>query len=278
MSTGTSSGVVVRRDVEHVAEVVLDRPEALNAVSTALGRQLTSVLRELAADAGVWAVVLSSSNDRAFCVGADLKERADFDDDQLLAQRPVIRAMFASVRDLPMPVVAAVTGFALGGGFELALSCDVIVADATAVFGLPEVTVGLVPGGGGTQLLARRVGTGVAADLVLSGRKVGAPEASRIGIVDRLVEGRDDERTDGERRDGERTARQTALDVAVAIAANSPVAVRAAKRALHDGLGRPLVAGLEIEDTAWHAAAVSADRREGITAFAEKRPPQWSGT
>jgi enoyl-CoA hydratase/carnithine racemase len=263
MSTGTSSGVVVRRDVEHVAEVVLDRPEALNAVSTALARQLTGVLRELAADAGVWAVVLSSSNDRAFCVGADLKERADFDDDQLLAQRPVIRAMFASVRDLPMPVVAAVTGFALGGGFELALSCDVIVADATAVFGLPEVTVGLVPGGGGTQLLARRVGTGVAADLVLSGRKVGASEASRIGIIDRLLE---------------RTARQTALDVAVAIAANSPVAVRAAKRALHDGLGRPLAAGLEIEDTAWHAAAVSADRREGITAFAEKRPPLWSGT
>jgi enoyl-CoA hydratase/carnithine racemase len=176
--------------------------------------------------------------------------------------------MFASVRDLPMPVVAAVTGFALGGGFELALSCDVIVADTTAVFGLPEVTVGLVPGGGGTQLLARRIGTGAAADLVLSGRKVSASEASRMGIVDRLLDG----------TDGEPSARQTALEVAVAIAGNSPVAVRAAKRALHDGLGRPLAAGLEIEDAAWHAAAVSADRREGITAFAEKRPPRWSGT
>jgi enoyl-CoA hydratase/carnithine racemase len=264
MSTGTSSGVVVRRDVEHVAEVVLDRPEALNAVSTALALQLTGVLRELAADGDVWAVVLSSSNDRAFCVGADLKERADFDDDQLLAQRPIIRAMFASVRDLPMPAIAAVAGFALGGGFELVLSCDVIVADATAVFGLPEVTVGLVPGGGGTQVLVRRVGTGGAADLVLSGRKVGASEASRIGIVDRLVESG--------------AVRQAALDVGTAITANSPVAVRAAKRALHDGHGRPLAAGLVIEDAAWHAAAVSADRREGITAFAEKRPPRWSGT
>ena len=234
------------------------------ATSTALALQLTGVFRELAADAGVRAVVLSSSNERAFCVGADLKERADFDDDQLLAQRPVIRAIFASVRDLPMPAIAAVAGFALGGGFELALSCDVIVADATAVFGLPEVTVGLVPGGGGTQLLVRRVGTGGAADLVLSGRKVGASEASRIGIVDRLVESG--------------AARQAALDVGTVIAANSPVAVRAAKHALRDGHGRPLAAGLEIEDAAWHASAVSADRREGITAFAEKRPPRWSGT
>jgi enoyl-CoA hydratase/carnithine racemase len=236
MSTASSSGVVVRRDLEHVAEVVLDRPDALNAVSTALALWLTGELQGLAADAGVWAVVLSSSNDRAFCVGADLKERAGFDDDQLLAQRPVISAMFASVRDLPMPVVAAVAGFALGGGFELALSCDLIVGDATAVFGLPEVTVGLVPGGGGTQLLARRVGTGVAADLVLSGRKVAASEASRIGIVDRLVDSG--------------AARQTALDLAVAIATNSPVAVRAAKRALRDGFGRPLAAGLELEDAA----------------------------
>jgi enoyl-CoA hydratase/carnithine racemase len=258
-----SAGVVVRRHGEHVAEVVLDRPDALNAVSTALAEQLTGVLQALAADDGVRALVLSSSNDRAFCVGADLKERAGFDDEQLLAQRPIIRALFAAVLGLPMPAVAAVAGFALGGGFELALSCDVIVADGTAMFGLTEVTVGLVPGGGGTQLLARRVGVGRAADLVLSGRKVQAAEAFRLGVVDRLVD--------------VGAARDSALELATAMAANAPLAVRQAKYALRDGFGVGLRVGLEIEDAAWRAAAVSADRREGISAFTEKRAPKWSG-
>lgn len=262
MST-ESAGVVVLRVADHVVEVVLNRPSALNAVSTALAVELTVVLRELAADATVRAVVVSSSHDRAFCVGADLKERAGFSDDQLLAQRPVIRSLFSAVRDLPMPAIAAVGGFALGGGFELALSCDLIVAGAAAVFGLTEVTVGLVPGGGGTQLLARRVGASRAADLVLTGRKVDATEALRLGIVDRLG--------------GAGAARDLALEVASAIAANSPLAVRHAKYAVRAGLGLPLAEGLAIEDAAWRAAAVSADRREGISAFTEKRPPNWSG-
>jgi enoyl-CoA hydratase/carnithine racemase len=260
----TSSGVVVRKYADHMVEVLLDRPRAMNALSSALAEYLTGILRQLAVDAKVRAVVLSSSSERAFCVGADLKERADFSDEQLLAQRPKIMALFASVLDLPMPVVAAVAGFALGGGLELALSCDVIVADGTAVLGLTEVTVGLVPGGGGTQLLARRIGAGRAADLILSGRRVDAREALRLGVVDRLV--------------AAGSARQVALDLAATMAANAPLAVRQAKHALRRGVGVPLSDGLEIEDAAWRAAAVSADRREGITAFTEKRPPRWSGT
>jgi enoyl-CoA hydratase/carnithine racemase len=263
MSSELPAGVLVRRAGEYVVEVVLDRPSALNAVSTPLAIELTSVLREIGADSTVRAVVLASSHSRAFCVGADLKERAGFSDDQLLAQRPVIRALFAAVLDLPTPAVAAVGGFALGGGFELALSCDLIVADADAVFGLTEVTVGLVPGGGGTQLLARRVGSGRAADLVLTGRKVDAAEALRLGIVDRWAE--------------VGTVREVALEVALAFAANSPLAVRHAKQALRAGLGVPLAEAFEIEDAAWRSAAVSADRREGISAFTEKRPPNWSG-
>ncbi|HEY0870882.1 MAG TPA: enoyl-CoA hydratase-related protein, partial [Acidothermaceae bacterium] len=139
MTSMPADGVVVRQPAEHVVEVVLDRADALNALSTALAEQLTGVLRDLARDDRVRAVVLSSSNDRAFCVGADLKERAGFDNEQLLAQRPVMRALFSSLLALPMPAIAAVTGFALGGGFELALSCDLIVAEASAVFGLTEV-------------------------------------------------------------------------------------------------------------------------------------------
>jgi enoyl-CoA hydratase/carnithine racemase len=257
------SGVLMWRPSEHVVELILDRPGALNAVSTELAEHLGGVLRALAADAAVRAVVLSSSQERAFCVGADLKERAGFSNEQLLAQRPVIRAMFGSLLELPMPVIAAVGGFALGGGFELALSCDLIVADASAVFGLTEVTVGLVPGGGGTQLLARRIGAGRAADLVFTGRKVDAQEASRLGIVDRLAV--------------DVHVRQLALDVAATVERNSPLAVRHAKHALRTGFGLSLTEGLEIEDAAWRAAALSADRREGIAAFTEKRAPRWSG-
>ena len=262
--TVSPAGLKVCRHGDHVVEVVLDRPDALNAVSTRLAVELTETLRGLADDPTVRAVVLSSSNDRAFCVGADLKERAKFTEDDLLRQRPVIRALFGAVVGLPIPAVAAVQGYALGGGFELALSCDVIIADPSAVLGLTEVTVGLVPGGGGTQLLARRIGVGAAADLILTGRKVAAEEAYRLGVINRLVEpGR---------------ARDVAVELATAAANNSPIAVRNAKRAIRTGFGLPLAAGLEIEDAAWRAAAVSADRVEGIAAFAEKRSPRWSGT
>jgi enoyl-CoA hydratase/carnithine racemase len=244
-----------------IAEIALDRPAALNAIDSALARRLAVVCGEIAADAGVRAVVLSAAGDRAFCVGADLKERNRMTDAEFMAQRPVIRAAFDGLRALPQPVVAAVHGFALGGGCELALSCDLIVADETAVFGLPETTVGLVPGGGGTQLALRRLGAGRAADLVLTGRKVGIDEAGRIGLVDRRVPA------------GQ--AREQAIGVALTIAGNSPVAVRAAKRAMREGWGAGLAAGLEIEDSAWRTAAASADRREGIAAFAEKRAPNW---
>jgi len=255
------TGIDVRRHGDYVVEVVLDRPDALNAISTSVAQALIAATRDLVSD-DVRAVVLSSSSPRAFCAGADLKERADFSDDQLLAQRPVIRDLFASVRDVAVPTIAAVEGYALGGGFELALSCDVIVADQTAVFGLTEVTVGLVPGGGGTQLLPRRIGAGAAAEVVLSGRKVGADEAFRRGIADRLVPA------------GQ--AREAALELAATIAGNSPIAVRGAKRALRVAFGEPN-SGLAVEGASWHAAAVSADRREGIAAFNEKRPPKWSG-
>ena len=150
--------VVVRRHEgqEHVAELVLDRPKAMNAVSTAMARALAEACDALAADPVVRVTVLTSSHDRAFCVGADLKERNSFSDAELVRQRPTARAAYTGVLELPMPAVAAVHGFALGGGFELALACDVIVADRTAVVGLPEVSVGVIPGGGGTQLLPRR--------------------------------------------------------------------------------------------------------------------------
>ena len=161
-------------------------------------------------------------------------------------------------------MIAAVHGYALGGGCELALSCDLIVADETAVFGLPETTVGLVPGCGGTQLAMRRLGAGRAADLVLTGRRVNAAEAERIGLADRLVPAGQPRTTTRWSWPGRSRA-------------NSPVAVRAAKRAMRQGWGIGLAAALEVEDAAWRTAALSADRREGIAAFNEKRG-RWPGS
>jgi enoyl-CoA hydratase/carnithine racemase len=254
---------VSRHPGGRVAEITLDRPEAMNSVSSAMAGELTRACAEIAAAPEVRVVVLSAAGERAFSAGADLKERAGMTDADILRQRHAIRATFGALLALPQPAIAAVHGFALGGGCELALSCDLVVADATAVFGLPEVTVGLVPGGGGTQLALRRLGPGRAADLVLTGRRVGIDEAERIGLVDRRVPAG---------QDG-----PAALELAGQIAANSPVAVRAAKRAIRHGWGVSLEAGLDVEDAAWRTAALSADRREGIAAFVEKRRPAWPG-
>jgi len=246
-----------------VVELILDRPAARNAISTAMARSLAAACGDVAGNSSVRAVVLSGAGDAAFCVGADLKERGAFTDADLLRQRPIFRAAFGGVLELPQPTVAAVHSYALGGGLELALCCDLIVADETAVFGLPEVTIGLVPGGGGTQLALRRLGASRAADLVLTGRRVAMDEAEKLGLVDRRVSAG--------------TARAAALELAHQIAANSPVGVRAAKRALRHGAGVDLAAGLDIEDAAWRTVALSADRKEGIAAFNEKRTPNWPG-
>ncbi|WKX70768.1 enoyl-CoA hydratase/isomerase family protein [Streptomyces sp. XD-27] len=247
----------------HVAELVLDRPKAMNAVSTEMARCIGAACTALAGDPGARVVVLTSTHERAFCVGADLKERNSLTDAELGRQRPLARAAYTGVLELPMPTIAAVHGYALGGGFELALSCDVIVADPTAVVGLPEVSVGVIPGGGGTQLLPRRVGAARAAELIFTARRVAAGEARELGLVDQLAaEGQD---------------REEALALAARIAANSPVGLRAAKKALRLGHGLDLRTGLEVEDAAWRSVAFSGDRAEGVAAFNEKRTPEWPG-
>lgn len=246
-----------------VAEIVLNRVEALNSVSTAMAIAIADACGRVARDKAVRCAVVTSAHPKAFCVGADLKERNSFTDADLMAQRPVARAAYRSVLDLPMPAIAAVDGFALGGGMEIALSCDLIVAGADAVVGLPEVSVGVIPGGGGTQLMLRRIGPAKAADLIFTARRLTAAEALALGVVDRVTDA------------GE--AREYALGMASTIAAHSPVGLRNAKVALRRGAGVDLESGLEIEDGAWRATAFSGDRREGVAAFAEKRAPKWPG-
>ncbi|REF30441.1 enoyl-CoA hydratase/isomerase family protein [Calidifontibacter indicus] len=256
--------ITVRREGEgHVAEIVLDRPEAMNAISTAMAQELGDATRELAADPQVRCVVVTSSHEKAFCVGADLKERNGFSDADLIAQRPIARAAYTGVLDLPMPTIAAVDGFALGGGSEIALSCDIIVAGESATLGLPEVSVGVIPGGGGTQLLQRRIGWGKAARAIFSAQKFTAARAAELGFVEELVPA-------GQARD-------RALELAEQIAENSPIGLRNAKKAMRLGADADLHAGLEIEDACWRATAFSPDRAEGVRAFAEKRAPRWPG-
>jgi enoyl-CoA hydratase/carnithine racemase len=247
----------------HVATVTLNRPEALNAISGQMANELGGALLQAAAQPDAWVVVLAAAGDRAFCVGADLKERSRLDDTGWMRNRILMRAMFDSLRALPQPTIASVFGHALGGGFELALSCDLIVAAGDAVFGLPEVRVGIVPGGGATQLLTRRLGPARAKDLIFTSRRISGQEAYDLGIVARVVE---------------RGALSSAtMEMAEEICASSPVGVREAKLAIDRALDVPLDAGLELEDVAWRRAVASEDRREGIAAFNEKRSPRWTG-
>ena len=246
-----------------IAEITLDRPAAMNAVSSAMAEELTRACEQLAIATEVRVVVFSAAGERAFSAGADLKERAGLSDADIMAQRHVIRGLFGALLALPQPAIAAVHGFALGGGCELALSCDLVVADETAVFGLPEVTVGLVPGGGGTQLALRRLGPGRAADLVLTGRNAGIDEAERLGLVDRRVP-------------VARTGRPPA-----SWPPRSPPTRRWRS-------GRPAGPAARLGGLAGGQASTSRtppggprpprpDRREGIAAFAEKRKPVWPG-
>ncbi len=253
--------VRIEHPAAHVAELVMDRPQARNAISTAQAEAMIAAYAELVADPAVSVVLLTSAVPGTFCVGADLKERAGFSDVQLRDQRAVFARLFPGLVAVAVPTIAVVEGYALGGGCELALCCDLIVADRSATFGLPEVGLGLIPGGGGTQVLSRRIGLNAAADLIFTGRRVSADDPAAARLVDRLT-------PTGE-------ARAVALELAAAIATRSPVSLRAAKRALRGGFDLPLADGLALEGEAWADAAFSPDRAEGIAAFNAKRPPRW---
>lgn len=247
---------------DRVAIITLKRPEALNALSGAMADDLTKAFEDVARDADSWVVILRAAGEKAFCVGADLKERAGFSLEDFHTNRKQVKGMFAALRAIPQPTIASIFGVALGGGFELALSCDLIVAARGTQVGLPEALVGLLPAGGGTQLLTRKLGVARAKDFIFRGRVVDAEHAWELGLVAELCEPSElDAHT---------------LKVAGDITrSSSPVAVRAAKRAIDGALGVPLEEGIEIEHEAWGDVIASEDRAEGIAAFNEKRNPNW---
>ncbi|MEA2545975.1 MAG: enoyl-CoA hydratase [Chloroflexota bacterium] len=244
-----------------VALITLDRPDVLNALSLDLLDELAAILDRLDADPGCRAIVLTGSGTRAFAAGADIRELARQTTVGLLAEnRFAVWDRIAAVRT---PLIAAVRGFALGGGCELAMSCDIIVAAEDATFGQPEINLGVMPGAGGTQRLTRAIGKARAMDLILTGRTIGAVEAERIGLVSRVV--------------APDSTLDEAIELAKRIAAQAPVAVLAAKEAIKQADELPLSAGLQHERRAFFLLFASDDQGEGMAAFVEKRPPQWKG-
>lgn len=248
---------------EGVATVVMNRPEALNAFNTRQLEDLLAVFRGLREDRSVRCVVLTGAGSKAFASGADIKEMVGLSSDEGLAFGRLGHAVASAIEGLPQPVIAAVNGYAFGGGCEVALACDIRLASENAVFGQPEVGLGIPPGWGGTQRLPRLVGPGIAAELILTGRRVGADEALRIGLVNAVFppEGLMDE----------------AAALARRIAANSPRAVAAAKRLMCLALNGTIADGLATEVELFGQAFGTADQREGMTAFIEKRTPAFTG-
>jgi enoyl-CoA hydratase len=240
--------------------VLLNRPKQLNALSTELMDELAGALRELDADDAIRAIVLGGS-ERAFAAGADIDELSRATPIGLYYQRRMDR--WEEIRGLWTPLVAAVSGYCLGGGCELALTCDVVIASETAQLGQPETNLGIIPGAGGTQRWTRVAGKAIAMDVILSGRFLTAREALAAGLVSRVV--------------AKEAWLEEAKRVARAIAAKGPVGIRLAKEAVDRAYEGSLTLGLEYERRALYLAFASEDAREGLEAFLEKRPPQFKG-
>jgi len=234
-----------------------------NSLTMALLRELKARVEAAAGDRSVRAVVLTGAGDRAFCAGADLKERARMTPDEVHGFHAVVRDAFRGIERAPQPFVAALNGAALGGGLELALACDLRVAAEGVEMGFPEVGLGIIPGAGGTQRLPRLVGVAHAKDLILTARRVGAAEALAIGLVSRIAP----------------AARlmTEALALAALVARNAPISLRQAKRAIDGGFHLPLEEALALENHLYQDCLGSKDRVEALRAFAEKRPPVFTG-
>ena len=257
-----TSLTVTRRD--HAAIVTLDRPERLNALNHASVRELGRIGAELSADPTVRAAVLTGAGDRAFCAGADLKEREGMTDDEVREMLDSYRAHLTWLGSAPFPVVAAVNGVALGGGFEIALACDLRVAAPAAVLGLPETSLGVIPGAGGTQRLPRLVGYARALELILLAQRLTAEEALAAGLVNRISPA------------GTPVLEDTLAWLAPVLE-GSPIAMRAAVTAVRAAVALPLDAGLDAERRAYETCLVSEDRKEALRAFVAKRKPVFSG-
>ncbi|MEB2289107.1 MAG: enoyl-CoA hydratase-related protein [Anaerolineae bacterium] len=252
--------ILVEKPADGVGLVRLNEPRTFNALTGPLMNELMSALAELDRDESVRCLVITGTA-KVFAAGADIHEMAQATPVEMMEKAFIAR--WERLRALHKPVIAAVSGYALGGGCELALACDMIVASETAIFGQPEVNLGVIPGAGGTQRLTRTVGKALAMEMCLNDRRLTAAEAERFGLVNRVAP--------------VETYLEEAIALATQIAARAPVALRMVKEAINMALETPLTSGLAYERNLFYALFATHDQKEGMAAFLEKRPPAWSG-
>ncbi len=240
----------------HVATITINRPKALNALSTQVLTELNAALDEVAADQDIYALVITGAGEKSFVAGADIAEMKDKSVEEAAVYGKFGNEVFRKIETFRCPVIAAVNGFALGGGCELAMSCDIRVASENAVFGQPEVGLGITPGFGGTQRLARLVGAGIAKEMIFTARNIKADRAAEIGLVNKVVAAEE--------------LMPTVMKMAAGIAKNAPIAVAYAKKAINNGLQTDIDAGIAIEVEEFSNCFASEDQTYGMTCFLEK--------
>jgi enoyl-CoA hydratase len=257
--------ITVERRDNDILLVTLNRPDAANALNTQMGLDLMELFEGFSIDLdGLRVVILTGQGTKAFCAGGDLKQRNGMTDEAWQAQHLIFERMLRAILSCPIPVIAAVNGAAYGGGCEVAAAADFVYASTDARFALTEVTLGIMPGAGGTQTLPRAMGERRAKELILSGLPFSAPEAAAWGLVNRVLP--------------QDALLEATLAIAARIAGNGPISVRQAKQAIHRGLQMSLADGLAFEIEAYNRLVSTQDRREGVRAFNERRKPNFRGS
>ncbi|MEX1312848.1 MAG: enoyl-CoA hydratase-related protein [Desulfotignum sp.] len=255
--------LLIREEKNQAVILTLNRPAVMNCLNFDLLYALRDEIEALQFSDTIRCVIITGAGEKAFCAGADLKERATLTQDQVKQFIVTIRNLLTAIQNLKMPVISAVNGIALGGGTEIALASDIRIASDTAVMGLTETRLAIIPGGGGTQRLPRIIGVAKAKELIFTGRRVDAKEALDIGLVNAVAP--------------PEKLMHTCLDMAAMIAETGPIAVEMAKYAIDKGIETDLATGLAIESNAYRVTIPTEDRIEGLTAFREKRKPVYKG-
>lgn len=261
----TFETLLLREDeeVEGVFILTLNRPDSMNALNTHMAVDLVDCLTGLHESKNMKVLVLTAAGERSFCVGADLKERDDMTNEQWKKQHNLFEEGFRLLREFPCPVIVAINGYALGGGLEMALSCDIRIAAEHAKLGLPEAKIGIMPGVGGTQMLPRLIPVGLAKEMLFRGNQITAQRGKEIGLLNDVAE--------------KAQLEEVTLQLAREIGENAPISLRAIKKSVNVGLQTDINTALTIELDQYYKSADSEDRLEGIRAFNEKRKPNWQG-
>ncbi len=252
------------KEKDNIGILTINRPKALNALNTALLKELLDAVRRIESEKELRVLVITGSGEKAFVAGADITELSGLNPVEAAEFTKLGHSVMEAIEQLPIPVIAAVNGFALGGGLELALSCDFIYAAKSAKLGLPEINLGIIPGFGGTQRLARRIGSARAKELIFTGKMITAREAETLGIVNRVVPAE--------------SLMEVTIETAKIIASKGAVSLYAAKQAITCGLDVDLATGCKLERQYFAWTFASPDAKEGTTAFLEKRSPDFKGT